>query len=267
MSKPIINYYGGKRKDAIKIVPLIKENLPDENTYIEPFVGAGAIWLALNHDKNIIGDIIPDLINMYECIQNNPEKVLNHLEHLKNNEEYFYKIRNFDRTENFDRVSKYFKAARYIYLTICSYGTVTFNKNGQANQSYFKRPERVITLNQYDYISLAELLQKTEVKLSPFEETMKLANENDFVYLDPPYIESRYDRYYKDRFTFKDMERLKACCDDLTERGVKFALSHSENEKVDNLFKDYNIRDISVSRDIIKLKNYSEETDYLITNF
>lgn len=267
MVKPIINYYGGKRKDAKHIVPIIRDHLAEDGTYYEPFVGGGAVWLALGHKKNVIADIVPDLMNMYDCIQSNPQLVLMHYKHFNNDKDSFYKIRNLDRSVSFLNTSSYFRAARYIYLTICSFGTVTFNSKGQANQSYFQQPERNIDIDLDNYNSLVQLLKNTEVKLQDFSETLNRPSYGDFVYLDPPYIESRYDKYYIDHFTLDDMKALKKCCDELTERGVNFALSHSKNEKVLDLFNDYKIKELAVSRDIIKSHKFDHGTDYLITNF
>lgn len=268
MIKPFINYYGGKRKDAKHIVPLIREHLAEDGTYYEPFVGGGAIWLALEHDKNYIADVLPDLINMYDCVKENPQKVLFHYDYLPNNRENYLKIRNFDRNPYFSQVSKYFKAARFIYLSITGYGCVRYNSKGQNNQSYFRHPERDIALDLNDYFAVHELLQKTEVKLQSYEETLKLPQKGDFVYLDPPYIETK-DNFYDKNFKFEDMVKLKKCCDELTECGVKFALSHSKNEKVNDLFTDYKRREIKVKRNMKRTKDprYNGEFDFVITNF
>lgn len=268
MIKPIIVYYGGKRKNAPYIVPLIRDHLAEDGTYYEPFVGGGAVWLALEHNKNVIADVLPDLINMYECLQENPQQVLFHYSHLKNDRENYYIIRNLDRNPNFYKVSKYFKAARFIYLTITGYGCVRYNSKGLHNQSYFRFPERDISLNQEDFYGTHNLLKNTEVKLQSFKETLKLPREGDFVYLDPPYIETK-DSFYDKNFQFEDMVKLKKCCDELTERGVKFALSHSKNNKVNYLFKDYKKRELRAKRSMKRTKRsyVRSESDYLITNF
>lgn len=266
---PFFPYYGGKRKVAPKIIPLIKENLNTNSVYYEPFVGAGAIYLGLKHDKNYIADIIPDLINMYESIRDNPEKVLFHLSRLPNDKEHYYQIRNFDRNPNFKRTSNEFQAARFIYTCQTAFGSTRFNNKGQMNQSYGKHPERQCGVTLDQMLELSELLQKTEIKLQPFEETLKYPTNGDFVYLDPPYIESRYDKYYDKIFKFEDMERLKECCDQITSNGAKFILSHSEHKKVNDLFKDYNVRNIEVIRDIKWYENKEKmlEKELVITNF
>lgn len=266
--KPFFPYYGGKRKVAPKIIPLIEENL-NGGTYFEPFVGAGAILLGLEYDNNYIADIIPDLINMYECIRDNPEKVLFHLSRLPNSREHYYQIRNFDRNPNFKKTSKEFQAARFIYTCQTAFGSTRFNNKGQMNQSYGGHPERKygVTMEELDLMS--NILRDTTIKLQPFEETMKYPTSGDLVYLDPPYIESRYDKYYDKKFTFEDMVRLKECCDEITSNGAKFILSHSSHDKVYDLFSDYYIRDIEVLRDIKWYENKENmlEKEYVITNF
>lgn len=269
MNKPFLNYHGGKRRHAKYIVPLIRENLAESGTYYEPFVGGGAIWFALEHDRNVIADILPDLINMYECIKEDPERVLFHFDKFENNRESYYQIRDFDRNPYYYLLSNYFKAARFIYLSITGFGSFRYNSKGLMNQSYFRHPERTLKIDENVLRSMWDLLQRTEIKQQSFEETLKLPTKGDFVYLDPPYIDRNYNSYYTDDFTLEDMKKLKQCCDELTERGVKFALSHTKCKEVDELFKDYPKRELSM---YMEVKYYERgdnrrEAEYIITNF
>src|SRR5690554_8145229 len=65
--KTPISYYGGKQNLVTTILPLI----PKHKTYIEPFVGGGAIfWSKQPSEVEIINDYNRELINFYECVQN-----------------------------------------------------------------------------------------------------------------------------------------------------------------------------------------------------
>lgn len=66
--KPILKWTGGKASE----IQIIKPFFPKEiNTFIEPFVGGGAVYFDLEHEKNIINDFNNELILFYKIIQNN----------------------------------------------------------------------------------------------------------------------------------------------------------------------------------------------------
>lgn len=269
MIKPVINYFGGKRRIAGEVAQLIRANLSATGTYYEPFVGGGAVWLALEHDKNVIADVVPDLILMYKTIQESPDTVWQILNRFPNTKADYYKIRNFDRNPNFKRTSNEFQSARFIYTCITAFGSTRYNSKGQMNQSYFGHPERKVMAVEEDYLGLVERLKYTEVYEQSFEKTLQYPKQGDFVYLDPPYINAKYDQYWKDKFKLKDMQVLKECCNELDNRGVRFALSHAASEEVNDLFSGYNRSDLSVE---MCIKYYEQggrrkEHEYLITNF
>lgn len=268
MIRPIINYFGGKRRIAKYLVPFIRDNLAKDGTYYEPFVGGGAIWLALEHDKNVIADISPDLINMYECIQKDPDKILPILNRFPNNRKAYNQIRNFDRNPNFPKTTKEFQAARFIYLTITGFGSIRYNSKGQLNMSYFNHPERKEIINLEDYNGLVERLKFTKVMRQSFKETLKLPVTGDFVYLDPPYVNKKYKEYWTNKFTVEDMKMLHDCCIDLNKKGVTFAFSHAESEEIYELFKDFNCQLLTVGKpiDYSQTGTNRKETEFLITN-
>lgn len=266
--KPIIPYYGGKRKIAPLIATIIRSQLKEDSTYYEPFIGGGAVYLELNHPKSVIGDVVPDLINMYECIKNDWQKVKFHYDLLPNNKKRYYQIRNFDRNPYFESRDRYFKAGRFIYLCRTAFGSCRWNQYGQMNQSYSQHSDRPYYLDDIDLIRMQKLLKTTEIHHASFEETIKEAKKGDVIYLDPPYVDTKYDQYWITKFKHSDLETLKTHCDELDKKGVKFILSHSSSEYVKDLYQDYNIISLEMFRDI----QYKDATpkrtskEVLITN-
>lgn len=206
---------------------------------------------------------------MYECFRDDYQKVLDIYGRFVNTREFFYTLRNFDRDPNYVRCDRFFKAARFIWISKNAFGTTRYNLKGQMNQSYSARENLPLTTRIKDIQTLSNLLQTTEIKEQSFEETLKYPLAGDVVYLDPPYIDTKYDRYWKTKFKLEDMERLKGECDKLNSRGVKFILSHSKNEAVGKLFNDYEVAELNVTRDIkftaptIDLRT---DQEYIITN-
>ena len=74
--KPIIKWSGGKSKE----LPIVHKYKPNKiNTYREPFIGGGAVWLNLNHDKNVVSDNFVDLVEFYNTIKLYKEDCIEHI--------------------------------------------------------------------------------------------------------------------------------------------------------------------------------------------
>ena len=108
-AKPIMKWAGGKTQMLGDIMPKIPK---EYGKYIEPFIGGGALFFALNPDKAIIADSNPELINMYQQVANNVENVITFLKKYKNIKEDFYEVRSLDWL----KLTKEEAAARTIYL-------------------------------------------------------------------------------------------------------------------------------------------------------
>ena len=118
--QPIIKWAGGKRQLTRELLPMIGSAY---STYVEPFVGGGAVFLALQPKSAIINDYNEDLCNLYEVVRDDPHGLVNELLiHQENNsKEYFYSIRAEDRINSYKNYSKTKKAARMIYLNKTCY--------------------------------------------------------------------------------------------------------------------------------------------------
>ena len=96
--KPFVKWAGGKRQ----LIEKLKERMPPNyTTYLEPFIGGGALFFSIQHKPSILLDINEELINVYKIIQNEVESLIEDLLLHENNKEYFYNIRKVDRTDEF----------------------------------------------------------------------------------------------------------------------------------------------------------------------
>ena len=250
---PFLKWAGGKRQ----LLPEIKKYIPDNiNTYYEPFIGAGAVFLDLQPSKAVINDINYELINCYKVIRDKPEELILELSKFKNTEEDFYRIRNWDKEENYKKRSDAEKAARTIYLNkTCFNGLYRVNSKGFFNVPYgkYKNPAFV---NKENIDNLSKYLKSADITLlnKDFEEVLKDADKGDFVYFDPPYFPlnktSSFTSYSKDGFTEKDQIRLKEKIDELTDNGVLCLVSNSCCDFIKDLYKKYEIIEISAKRNI-----------------
>ena len=264
--KPFLKWAGGKRKLLHLILPRIITNINKDSTFIEPFVGAGAVFLELKNKNVLINDLNKDLIETYRVIKHEPFKLIKLLEIHKSNhsKDYFYKIRQLDRDISiYSELSEVERAARLIYLNkTCYNGLYRVNKKGEFNApyGYYKNPSIYDEENIYEvsnYLNESNI----EFKNEDFDVVLEYAKSNDFVYFDPPYDYDKkgFSNYQKDGFNDFDLNRLKDVCDRLIQSGVNVLISNHATEKVLSLFGDekyqiiditYKIHELDVQRSI-----------------
>jgi DNA adenine methylase len=214
--EPVIKWSGSKRQVANDLSRLISEG----NTYFEPFVGGGAMLPFRNIKNGIANDIIPELVNLWEAIKNEPEQTAfeyqTRWEKLqKEGCQIYYEIRDkFNETKNcFD----------FLFLTrTCVNGLIRYNEKGEFNNSFhLTRPginpktlkEIILKWNYY--------LKDVEFYNLDYTEVLANVKKNDFVFLDPPYGGTK-DRYTKIDF---DLERFYDELDRLNTIGAKWVLT------------------------------------------
>lgn len=252
---PVVKWVGGKRQLLDDIIPLVPDHF---STYVEPFVGGGALLFELQPKKAIVNDLNHELINLYNVIKNNPKELLLLLEEheLNNSEEYFYQIRALDRSESYNEMSNIEKAARIIYLNkTCYNGLFRVNQSGQFNSPYgkYKNPNIV---NKPVVLAMANYFQNNNITLLNGDYKMALKNlrKGAFVYFDPPYMpissSSSFTGYTENGFDKKQQIELKEECDKLNSRGIKFLLSNSDHPFIRDLYKDYEIITVKAKRSI-----------------
>lgn len=252
---PILKWVGGKRQLLESIVPLI----PEYTTYYEPFVGGGAVLFATQPQKAVINDSNAELINVYETVKNQPEELISLLEQHReaNCQEYFYQIRALDREpEACGQLTPVERAARIIYLNkTCYNGLFRVNSSGQFNAPWgrYKNPN----ISGADNIrAMSAYLNRARVtiKCGDYREALKGIRKGAFVYFDPPYMplssSSSFTGYTASGFGEAEQIELKRQCDLLDKRGIKFLLSNSCCEFIENLYSGYTIERVSAKRAI-----------------
>lgn len=245
-AKPILKWAGGKTQMLSDIMPKI----PDKyGKYIEPFIGGGALFFALNPEQAIIADSNPELINMYQQVAENIEGVITYLRQYKNTKEDFYKIRGLDWT----KLPKMEAAARTIYLNkTCFNGLYRVNQKGQFNVPFgrYKAPK---FCDEETLYTASEILKKTTIICGDYLSVLKkYAEPGDFIFLDPPYLPiseySDFKRYTKEQFYEEDHVELAGEVRRLHELGCHVLLTNSNHLLVHELYADYKIEVIQTKR-------------------
>jgi len=268
-AKPFLKWAGGKTQ----LLDEIERRLPREistgriTTYVEPFVGGGAVFfhIARNYPKIkkfYLCDINNNLVNCYKTVQSD---VCNLIKSLKTLEEKFLSLNENDRRDFYLKVRKKFNmqkdknnspetSAELIFLNkTCFNGLYRVNSKNEFNVP-FGRYKNPTICDEKNLLAVSEILQKAKISCCDFIESIKYITESTFVYLDPPYRPlngtASFTAYSKDSFSEADQIRLAELCKEIKHIGAKFLLSNSDpkNENsADHFFED-NFRDFSICR-------------------
>ncbi len=245
-------------------------------TYLEPFLGGGAVFFHLSRSGRIqnalLSDINSDLIAFYTAVRNDPDALSDAIDALKlsnSSQDYYIARRLFNGLTNNDTLRR---SALLIYLNHhCYNGLQRYNSRGEFNVPFGKYSNPSMP-GREELRQFSGMLRKASLEVSDFSEILTRARKGDFVYLDPPYFplskSSSFTAYTKNGFSRADQERLASVCRNMDSRGVKFMLSHSATDPVRELFSGFNIEEIKARRAINSVgTGRSPVSELIITNY
>ena len=225
--KPIIKWSGGKKDEIPVILPHVPDNFP---TYLEPFIGGGALFFHLKPNKAVINDVHPELIHFYKSIKDGKSNdIYNFMKENPNDETTYYKVRSMSSTDSLEIAKKFY----YLRKT-CFRGMLRYNKNGEFNIPF----GRYKTCNFEDLKNkeYEDLLKNTEIMNNSFEEIFKNYNSSsNFMFLDPPYDSEFTDYGY---CTF-DKQKQKILSDLFKKTKIKCLMIIGKTPYIQSLYKDY----------------------------
>ena len=250
--KPFVKWAGGKRQILSRIHEFIDDSVEPNSayTYIEPFLGGGAVFFSKAPKKAIINDLNEDLINAYKVIQSNKyEELIKLLDahatlYREDPDGYYYEVRAWDRSDDWpNNHTDVERASRMIFLNrTCYNGLYRVNSKGQFNTPIgrYKNPticDRDNIKAIHDYLSSPE--NDILILNGSYEDAIKLAKDGDVIYIDPPYDyedDDGFTKYQMTGFTFDDFVTLKKVCDKAINNGAFVIISNNATQKVLNLF-------------------------------
>lgn len=268
LAKPFLKWAGGKTQLIAEIEKLLPYEITNNKfTYIEPFVGSGAVlfWMLNNFPnlkKAVINDINEDLINTYRTIASRPKELISILQILQNEfhglegkdeqkKEYYYQKRELYNTRKEEQSGQ---AALFIFLNrTCFNGLYRVNRKNEYNvpMGSYKKPT---ICDKENVLAVSQALQKVEILCGDFEETVNHAESNTLFYFDPPYKPlsktSSFNSYAKDEFDDAEQIILRDFCYKLDALKHTWILSNSDvkgKDKNDNFFAEI-YSEFSISR-------------------
>lgn len=271
-AKPFVKWVGGKTQLLDEVKKSLPQNLCQQRdiTYVEPFVGGGAVlfWILQeypNISHAIINDINKELICTYEVIKHDVHKLIVELESLQtqyislnteNRKSFFLEKRQIFNARNISNIEV---AALFIFLNrTCFNGLYRVNSKGEFNVPHGKYANPKIC-DKDNLLAVSKLLQRVEIHCGDFSAMEKFASENTIFYLDPPYKPlsetSSFTAYDKGGFNDAEQIRLRDFCTRITQRNAIFVASNSDpkEEKTgesffEQLYFQFKIKRVSATR-------------------
>jgi len=275
--KPFLKWVGGKNQ----IIETILNKIPKRiNNYYEPFLGGGSVLLAVLTSKKVKGNIYASdsnryLIGTYQNLQKYPDELIERLQKLvfrfqnSDQKDFYYAVR-----EKFNSLDEEGKisikgSAFFIFLNkTCYRGIYRESKNG-FNVPYgnYHNPK---IFDEEHLKNISALIQRVIFTAQDFSEVFSSYQEDDFLYLDPPYVEinkTSFVGYQKEGFDHQKLFNL------VKNNDILFLMSNSDVEKVRDEFKEYqkrsfyNIEIINCRRSIHRNNPASRINEVLINNY
>ena len=230
---PFLKWAGGKRWFTMHYMNMIPAHYA---RYIEPFLGSGAMFFAIQPKGAILSDLNPDLIDCFRSVSKDPgsiEKQLakHHKEHCKT---HYYKMRSSVPSDSIER------AVRLIYLNrTCWNGLYRVNKKNQFNVPIGTKKN--VILPSDDFLAIGRLLSRSKILCQDFEGTIDDAGFDDFVFVDPPYTVNHNDNgflKYNDKiFSWGDQVRLRDSVRAAAQRGAKVLVTNANHISIREIYK------------------------------
>lgn len=265
---PVLKWVGGKRQLIETFSPLLPKRI---TSYCEPFVGGGALLFYLQPSTAYINDINMDLICVYTVIKESVDELIEELKKYKNEPDFFYSVRDWDRDrEKYQSLSDVEKAARILYLNkTCYNGLYRVNNAGEFNSPFgnYRNPNIV---NAPVLRAVSAYFNAAEIHFSSmdYSEVLTGIKKGTFVYLDPPYDPisetSSFTGYSKGGFSKEEQIRLRQCCDELDRSGIKFMLSNSATSFIMEQYSSYNITVVQAKRAINSIGSKRGDVDEVV---
>ncbi len=226
-NRAFLKWAGGK----YPLLDDIKRHLPQGECLIEPFVGAGSVFLNTDFSRYILADINSDLISLYNIVKTRTDEYVQASRELfmpeTNQAEVYYRFREeFNASEDPFR-----RAVLFLYLNRFGYnGLCRYNQSGEFNVPFgrYKKPY----FPEAELYHFAEKAQNAEFHCLSYEECMDRADSNSVVYCDPPYAPlsatANFTAYHTNSFSPKEQAHLAEMAEKLVSKQIPVLISNHD---------------------------------------
>ncbi len=265
--RAFLKWAGGK----YGLVEDIQRHLPPARKLVEPFVGAGSVFLNTDYDHYLLADINPDLINLYNLLKERPEDYISEAKRWfvaeNNRKEAYLSIRaEFNKTDDV-----MYRSLAFLYMNRFGFnGLCRYNKKGGFNVPFgsYKKPY----FPEAELEFFAEKAKKATFVCEGYPETFRRARKGSVVYCDPPYAPlsntANFTSYAGNGFTLDDQAALADIAEKAaTERGIPVLISNHDTTITRRLYHGAELNVVKVKRTISRNGSGRNKVDELLALF
>lgn len=247
--RAFLKWAGGK----YTLVDHISQHLPPGDVLVEPFVGAGSVFLNSQFERYVLNDINPDLITLYQHLAAEPGRFIRDAAELfrpeTNHRECYYRL----RTEFNGCTDSYRRSLLFLYLNRHGYnGLCRYNRSGGFNVPFgsYKKPY----FPEDELWFFAHKARYATFTCQHFATPMQAAQAGAVVYCDPPYVPlsvtASFTTYAASGFSLDDQAMLAKTALESSRRGVSVLISNHDTEHTRWLYRDALLNTVEVKRSI-----------------
>lgn len=248
-SRAFLKWAGGK----YNLVSQLQQHLPEADCLVEPFVGAGSVFLNTHYASYRLNDINADLIELYKIIQQQTERYIADARTLfvasANQRSSYLAFRQQFNTET----DPYQRSLLFLYLNRHGYnGLCRYNLSGKFNVPFgsYKKPY----FPEAELYYFAEKAQSAEFVCSGYQEIFQQLKPNQVVYCDPPYVPlsktASFTSYAQQGFTLDDQAQLAILAEKAQQAGNSVLISNHDTTWTRKIYHQAELHSIDVSRSI-----------------
>ncbi len=248
--RPFLKWAGNK----YQIIRHLQDLLPPGKRLVEPFAGSGAVFLNTDYTRNLLNDINPDLINLYQILKTNSQLFIEDCRHLfekkKNNKEHFYSMRHtFNHSTD-----PWVRAQLFIYLNRHAFnGLCRYNKQGEFNVPFGCIAKPYFPEQEMQHF--AKKAKKAQFVRKDFLQILQKTKPGDIVYCDPPYVPLTDTAYFTaynpgNVFGMEQQIILAQQAEQLANRGIPVIISNHDTAFTRNLYAKAQLMSLQVKRSI-----------------
>ena len=268
-SRPFLKWAGGKYRLTDEINRLLPKR---KHCLVEPFVGAGAVFLNSYFERYILADINPDLIHLFNIVKQDVEGYIQACKPVffhpdANTESYYYtKRQEFNQsTDVFQRAVLFLYLNRFGFNGLCRYNSKNeFNVPFGAYKTHYF-PEEELRF-------FAAKAQSAVFICADFQQTFQMADEDCVIYCDPPYApisqDSNFTNYSGNEFSIAHQRDLANLAKDtVKQRNIQVVISNHDTPFTREIYQGAKIRRLKVQRSISQASHKRIKVRELIAIF
>ncbi|MDF7661470.1 adenine-specific DNA-methyltransferase [Erwiniaceae bacterium L1_54_6] len=266
-NRAFLKWAGGK----YPLLDDIRRHLPPGDCLIEPFVGAGSVFLNTDYERYHLADINSDLINLYNIVKTRTAEFIDDAGKLftpeTNCAEFYYAQRiAFNASRDI-----YHRAVLFLYLNRHGYnGLCRYNLRGEFNVPFgrYRKPY----FPEAELLWFAERSQKATFVCESYDVTLNRAHQGSVVYCDPPYAPltatANFTAYHTNSFSLREQQHLAELAAMLAEESrIPVLISNHDTKLTREWYRNAVLHVVKARRSISRSISGRTHVDELLALF